>query len=34
VLNGMQADPARFQQETDTVLRLASERMKSTSAKP
>jgi AhpD family alkylhydroperoxidase len=34
VLNGMQVDPAGFRQETDTVLRLASERMKSTSAKP
>jgi AhpD family alkylhydroperoxidase len=33
VLNGMQADPAGFRQETDTVLRLASERMKSASAK-
>jgi virulence-associated protein VagC len=33
VLNGMQADPADFRQETDTVLRLASERMKSASAK-
>jgi AhpD family alkylhydroperoxidase len=28
VLNGMQVDPAGFRQETDTVLRLASERMK------
>lgn len=34
VLNGMQVDPAGFRQETDTVLRLASERMKSSSAKP
>jgi AhpD family alkylhydroperoxidase len=33
VLNGMQADPAGFRQETGTVLRLASERMKSASAK-
>jgi len=33
VLNGMQADPAVFRQETDTVLRLAAERMKSASAK-
>jgi AhpD family alkylhydroperoxidase len=33
VLNGMQADPAGFREETDTVLRLAAERMKSASAK-
>ena len=33
VLNGMQVDPAGFRQETDTVLRLASERMKTASAK-
>jgi AhpD family alkylhydroperoxidase len=33
VLNGMQVDPAGFRQDTDTVLRLASERMKSSSAK-
>jgi AhpD family alkylhydroperoxidase len=34
VLNGMQVDPASFRQETDTVLRLASERMKSSPTKP
>jgi AhpD family alkylhydroperoxidase len=34
VLNGMQVDSAGFRQETDTVLRLASERMKSASDKP
>jgi AhpD family alkylhydroperoxidase len=34
VLNGMQVDPAGFRQETDTVLRLALERMKSASGKP
>jgi AhpD family alkylhydroperoxidase len=28
VLNGMQADPAAFRHDTDTVLRLASERAK------
>jgi AhpD family alkylhydroperoxidase len=28
VLNGMQADPVAFRQDTDTVLRLASERAK------
>jgi AhpD family alkylhydroperoxidase len=33
VLNGMQVDQAGFQRETDTVLRLASERMKSASTK-
>ncbi len=33
VLNGMQADPAGFKQETDTVLRLAAERMKAASTK-
>ena len=33
VLNGMQADPAGFRQETDAVLRLASERMKAVSNK-
>jgi len=33
VLNGMQADPAGFRQETDTVLHLAAERMKAASAK-
>jgi AhpD family alkylhydroperoxidase len=33
VLNGMQADPAAFRQDTDTVLRLASERAKTASAK-
>ena len=33
VLNGMQADPATFRQETDTVLRLAAERAKATAAK-
>jgi AhpD family alkylhydroperoxidase len=33
VLNGMQVDQAGFQRETDTVLRLASERMKSASVK-
>jgi AhpD family alkylhydroperoxidase len=33
VLNGMQADPAGFRQETDTVLHLAAERMKAVSAK-
>jgi len=31
VLNGMQADPAGFRQETDAVLRLAAERMKTAS---
>jgi AhpD family alkylhydroperoxidase len=33
VLNGMQADPAGFRQETDTVLRLAAEHAKTTAAK-
>jgi AhpD family alkylhydroperoxidase len=33
VLNGMQADPAGFRQETDTVLHLAAERMQATAAK-
>jgi AhpD family alkylhydroperoxidase len=33
VLNGLQADPASFRQETDTVLRLASERSKTSAAK-
>ncbi len=33
VLNGMQVDLAAFRQETDAVLRLASERMKAASAK-
>jgi AhpD family alkylhydroperoxidase len=33
VLNGMQADPAGFRRETDTVLGLASERMKAASTK-
>jgi AhpD family alkylhydroperoxidase len=33
ILNGMQADPAAFRQETDTVLHLAAERMKAASAK-
>ncbi len=33
VLNGMQADPAGFRQETDTVLHLAAQRMKAASAK-
>jgi AhpD family alkylhydroperoxidase len=33
VLNGMQVDPAGFRQDTDTVLRLASERAKTTAAK-
>jgi AhpD family alkylhydroperoxidase len=33
VLNGMQVDPASFRQETDTVLRLASERAKTAAAK-
>ena len=33
VLNGMQVDPATFRQETDTVLRLAAEKAKSTAAK-
>jgi AhpD family alkylhydroperoxidase len=33
VLNGMQADPATFRQETDTVLRLASEHAKKAAAK-
>ena len=33
VLNGMQADPATFRNETDTVLRLAAERAKATAAK-
>lgn len=28
VLNGMQVDPVGFRQETDTVLHLAAERMK------
>ena len=32
VLNGMQVDPAGFRQETDTVLHLASDRMKAASA--
>ena len=33
VLNGMQADPATFRNETDTVLRLAAEHAKTTAAK-
>lgn len=33
VLNGMQADPAAFRHETDTVMRLAAERMKAAAAK-
>ncbi len=33
VLNGMQVDPAGFRQETDTVLRLAAERMKAAAVK-
>jgi AhpD family alkylhydroperoxidase len=33
VLNGMQADPAGFRQETDAVLHLAAQRMKAASAK-
>ena len=33
VLNGMQIDPAGFRQETDTVLHLAGERMKTAAAK-
>lgn len=33
VLNGMQVDPAGFRQETDTVLHLAAERMKTATAK-
>jgi AhpD family alkylhydroperoxidase len=33
VLNGMQVDSAGFRQETDTVLRLAAERMKTAAAK-
>jgi AhpD family alkylhydroperoxidase len=33
VLNGMQADPASFRQETDTVLNLAADRMKAASTK-
>ncbi len=33
VLNGMQADPAGFRHETDTVLRAAAARMKAASAK-
>jgi AhpD family alkylhydroperoxidase len=33
VLNGMQADPAGFRQETDTVLRLAAEHAKTAAAK-
>ena len=33
VLNGMQVDPATFRSETDTVLRLAAERAKTTAAK-
>lgn len=33
VLNGMQADPVGFRQETDAVLRLAAERMKAASNK-
>lgn len=34
VLNGMQADLAGFQRETDTVLRLAAEHAKTASTKP
>jgi AhpD family alkylhydroperoxidase len=33
VLNGMQADPSGFRQETDTVLHLAAERMQAAAAK-
>jgi AhpD family alkylhydroperoxidase len=33
VLNGMQADPAGFRKETDTVLRVAAARMKAAAAK-
>jgi hypothetical protein len=33
VLNGMQADPAGFRQETDAVLHLAAERMQAAAAK-
>ena len=33
VLNGMQADPTAFRNETDAVLRLAAERAKATAAK-
>jgi AhpD family alkylhydroperoxidase len=33
VLNGMQVDPAGFRQETDTVLHLAAERMKTAAAR-
>ena len=33
VLNGMQVDPAGFRQETDKVLHLAAERMKTAAAK-
>ena len=33
VLNGMQADPTTFRNETDTVLRLAAERANTTAAK-
>jgi AhpD family alkylhydroperoxidase len=33
VLNGMQVDPTTFRQETDTVLRLAADREKTTAAK-
>ena len=33
VLNGMQADPTTFRNETDAVLRLAAERAKATAAK-
>jgi AhpD family alkylhydroperoxidase len=33
VLNGMQADPVVFRQETDAVLHLAAERMKAASTK-
>ena len=33
VLNGMQVDQAGFRQETDTVLRLAAERMKAAAVK-
>lgn len=33
VLNGMQADPTTFRNETDAVLRLAAERAKATASK-
>ena len=33
VLNGMQADLATFQKETDAVLKLAAEKAKTTAAK-